>query len=306
MDKKHFEYISNDGITMIHAVEWIPDGEVKMILQISHGMIEYIERYDEFAEYMTSRGILVVGNDHLGHGNSIQSKEHYGYFVEKIGNKVLIKDIHRLRQLMSRKYPKLPYYLLGHSMGSFLARQYLCVYGAGLAGAIIVGTGCYPRSVLFAGLMTCETMAKAKGWRSRSKLLDALVFGNCNKRLPERRTDKDWLTKDEQIVDAYIAEERCGFMFTVNGYHTLFTGLYKLTVPSFLEKMPKELPVMFLAGEEDPIGNWGSGVRKVYNEFQESGMKNVSCILYPDDRHEILNELNREDIFSDIYKWLAD
>lgn len=304
MYKEHFEYLSNDGITMIHAVKWIPAEEITAILQISHGMVEFIERYDEFAEYLCERNILVVGNDHLGHGNSIQSKEHYGYFADERGNECLVKDIHKLRKQTGKEYPGIPYYLLGHSMGSFLARQYLCSYGSGLSGAIIMGTGYYPKGVLLAGLVLCEALAKRSGWHARSKLMQALVFGQTGMKLKNPRTNRDWLTKDTQIVDDYINDERCQFTFSLNAYHNMFLGIYQLTSKAYLAKMPNELPILFVSGEEDPIGSWGKGVKKVYKQFVRTGMKAVTCKLYPDDRHEILNELDRKRVFEDIYKWM--
>ena len=306
VNKQHFEFLSNDHITLIHAVKWVPEGEVKAVLQISHGMVEFVERYDLFAQYLAERGVLVVGNDHLGHGRSIRSKEDYGYFASEHGNMVLIKDIHRLRKMMQELYPAAPYFLLGHSMGSFLTRQYICCYGRGLSGVIIMGTGYQPRAVVKTGMMLCESLAKVYGWRHRSRLVDAMAFGGYNKGMSQPRTDRDWLTKDEKIVDAYIADERCQFMFTLNAYYNMFLGLYKLTSPSYLKKMPKKLPVFFVAGADDPVGNYGKSVMKVYGEFKDLGMRDVKCRLYPGDRHEILNELDKEKVFEELYKWLSE
>lgn len=304
MKKVHIQYLSHDHKTLIHAVRWIPDQEVKGILQISHGMVEFIERYEEFAEYMTKRGFLVTGNDHLGHGESIRSKEQYGFFNEKNGNTVLLLDLYQLQRKTKELYPNVPYFLLGHSMGSFLARQYLCLYGKELDGAIIMGTGYHSRFEAKLGMRLTKMIAAVKGWEYRSKFVNALAFGSYNRKFRPARTDKDWLTKDEKIVDGYINDERCQFLFTLNGYYNLFFSLAKLSNKDYIQKMPKNLPVLFVSGEDDPVGNFGKGVKKVVDTFKENGMKRVSCKMYPNDRHEILNELDRKKIYQDLYEWI--
>lgn len=304
MRTEHFTFLSNDHVTLIHAVRWIPEGEIRAILQISHGMVEFVERYEAFASFLTEHGILVTGNDHLGHGESVRSEDDYGFFAEENGNMVLIKDIHRLRRMTEELYPGIPYFLLGHSMGSFLARQYLCGYGKGLSGAVIMGTGYHARAEILAALALTKTLAGTKGWRYRSRLIDELAFGGYSKSVKNPRTDKDWLTKEEKIVDAYRADKRCQFRFTLNAYYNMFCGLYKLTFPDYLANMPKDLPVFFVAGAADPVGNNGKGVRKVYHTFEKAGMQKLELKLYPDDRHEILNETDKETVYADILGWL--
>ncbi len=304
--RQHMQFLSNDSITLVHAVKWVPEGEVKAVLQISHGMCEFVERYDEFAVFLAERGVLVVGNDHLGHGESIRSKEEYGYFAEENGNSTLIKDLHRLRKMVQEDYPHAPYFLLGHSMGSFLARQYICCYGKGLAGAVIMGTGHHSGNIAMLGMLVCKLFARVKGWRYRSRFVDALAFGGYNRGFGKSRAGKEWLTKDENCVKTYVADERCTFRFTLNAYYNMFLGLYKLSEESYLRRMPKPLPVLFAAGGDDPVGAYGKGVMLVYARFKELGMKNVKCRLYPGDRHEILNETDREKVYRDIYTWLSE
>lgn len=305
MKKVHFTYPSNDGITKIHAISWIPEGEVKGILQISHGMVEFIDRYHEFAAYLAEQGILVVGNDHLGHGKSVQSEEYYGFFAEKEGNKTVLKDIHRLRGITQKKYPDIPYFLLGHSMGSFLVRQYLCLHGEGLSGAVIMGTGYQPRIAAQFGMALTTVMAAFLGWNYRSVLVDSLAFGGYNRKFGPL-TGKGWLSRNEENVKRYMGEKLCNFRFTLNGYYNLFHSIYTLSFPDFLQRMPKELPVFFVAGEDDPVGQFGKGVTKVYKEFLKAGMKDVKCRLYPQDRHEILNETDRDMVYEEIGSWIKE
>ncbi len=302
--KKVIYFPSADGRTTIHAVYYIPDSPPAAILQISHGMVEFIERYEEFAHFLNTRGILVAGNDHLGHGESILSERDFGYFAAENGNDILIEDLHRLTLMLKEAYPNLPFFLLGHSMGSFYARQYLCLYGKELSGAIIMGTGHQPLPLVYGGLFLTRLLASFKGWRSRSPLIEKVVFDSYNKAFAPARTDKDWLTRDTAMVDAYLADKRCTFTFTLNAYYNMFKGISRLHRQAFLGQMPKELPVLFTAGKQDPVGDFSRGVLKAANTFKKAGMKKVDVKLYEDDRHEILNELDRRQVYSDLARWL--
>lgn len=305
-EKREFTYLSADGKTNIHAVEWKPEqGEVKAVLQIIHGMVEFIDRYEEFAEYLTQRGIAVVGNDHLGHGMSVISRDEYGFFCEKNGNAAVLKDIHHLKKLTEKSFGNIPYYMLGHSMGSFLLRQYLCLRGEELDGAVIMGTGTKPVPLLKTGRGLCRAMAAIFGWHHRSILIDRMAFGGYNKHFKPARTAGDWLTKDESIVDRYLADERCTFRFTLNGYYNLFYSMETASKKSSLRRMPKDLPVLFVSGREDPVGDFGAGVEQVEKKFREAGMENITQKLYETDRHEILNETDRSAVYEDLYHWLS-
>ena len=302
--KEDFYFNSASGTTKIHAVRYIPDGEIRAILQISHGMVEYVERYESFALYLNSKGILVTGNDHLGHGKSINSKEELGYFAKKDGNHAVLYDLYQLTQITKEKYPDIPYFLLGHSMGSFYARQYLCEFGQELDGAIIMGTGCQPLPLVQIGRLLTSMVGLFAGWHCRCNFINNLAFGSYNKQFEPARTSKDWLSKDTAIVDKYVADEYCNFIFTVNAYYNMFTGISRLYNKKLLSRMPKSLPVFFVAGEDDPVGDYGKGVLKAVDMFKNIGMQNVKVKLYPTDRHEILNETDREQVYDDLYSWL--
>lgn len=302
--KEEFYYDSADKKTKIHAFIWRPQGQIKGLLQIAHGMLEHIDRYDCFASFMASKGILVAGNDHLGHGLSVLSKEDRGFFGQGDGNKNLIDDMRKLREILKEKYPDLPYFLLGHSMGSFLVRQYISIYDD-LEGALIVGTGYQPYLALKSGLMLCKLMAAFKGWRYRSKFIHKLTLGGNNKCFEPARTRSDWLTKDEKIVDAYIKDEKINFIFTLNGFYYMFKGILYLYDKGYMDKIPKHLPLVFLSGDMDPVGNFGKDVKRLY-DLHKTEMTDVTFKLYKDDRHEILNELDKETVYRDIFEWIGE
>lgn len=303
--KDEFYFPSKDGNTEIHTIEWRPEGEVKAVVQLCHGMIEYIDRYDEFARYLCSHGFYVVGNDHLGHGKSVQSKSEYGFFHEKYGNACVVGDMHMLRQRTMKKYPDVPYFMLGHSMGSIMLRQYIQLYGNGLAGAILMGVVQeQPEAVLHMGRLLCRIMAVLRGWHYRSHLVDKMVVGAFNKKYKPARTRADWVTSDNERLDAYVADPLCSFVFTVNAYYHMFGGMLRMQKKESVFMIPKTLPILMAAGTEDPVGGYGKGVRKVYEKYKAAGIRDVTLRLYANDRHELLNETDREQVYQDMLEWL--
>lgn len=294
--KQEFHLPSTDGSHQLHCLRWVPAGEPRAVLQLVHGMCEHIARYDEFGRYLASRGVLVVGHSHLGHGLTAKNEDELGWFGEPDGNQYLIGDIHRLREQSRR--PGIPYFILGHSMGSFLTRQYLGVHGEGLSGAIIMGTADIPLPVLQAGQLVCRTIAACKGWHHRSALVSSFVTDGY-----KRKFGLGWLSNNEQSNRAYDADPRCGFRFTLNGFYHFFRGLEQATRREAAGQLPKNYPLLFTAGAEDPVGSCGKGVRAVYSRYRKQGAK-AQFKLYPGDKHEILNELDREQVFEDIYNWM--
>ena len=310
MKREDREFLSGDGKTMIHVRYWVPDGEPKGILQLVHGMAEFIERYDEYAAWMAERDWLVVGHDHLGHGDSVRTVEDYGYFGEN-GLDVLLKDIDFVRQSVQAQYPGVPHFLLGHSMGSFLVRDYAVLEGTNgepmashLTGLIVMGTGYQPAPMLFLGSLTARALMKLRGDRHRSKFLNKLVFGSYNRHFKPSRTPYDWLTREEAIVDFYVKEKRCGFIFTVSAYETLFSAIHDAQDTKAMKRIPKNFPIFFVSGAKDPVGGFGEGVRNCLVSYVEHSEALLDIKLYEEDRHEILQEKNREEVFRDLRAWM--
>ena len=304
--REEFRYLSRDKMTEIRAVEWIPEGEVKAVLQIAHGMAEHMDRYDEFASFLCDRGYYVVGNDHLGHGGSVQSKKDLGYFHEVDGSKLVLKDIHTLRMETIKRFGHVPYFMLGHSMGSFLIRQYIIKYGVELDGVILVGTAHQPPWMLSFAMMMCKMIASIRGWHHRSKLIHFLVFSSNNRKFSPTRTKSDWLSKDDDRLGEYLADEYCGFVFTVNGYYHLFSWLKGVGKKGSITRVAKAkgLPIFIASGKDDAVGDFGQGVKKVYQGYKKAGIVDLSIRLYKDSRHEILNETNRDQVYEEIYQWI--
>lgn len=303
--KGNFTFLSADGKTTISGRTWAPeDGSAKGVVQLVHGMVEHILRYDVFAQFLADNGFLVVGHDHLGHGGSVQKEQDYGFFG-KDPCALLVKDIHKVRTHFQKEGQ--PYFILGHSMGSFLLRVYLAQYGEGLSGAIIMGTGYMPANTIRLAMLAANAEGLIRGERHRSTLLQQLSYGAPYKRYDVTGKDhkNSWLTKDEGIVQKYFSDKKCGFVFTVNGYKGLFESVRDSCSPESIAKIPKALPILLNAGSEDPVGDLGKGVRTVERLFREAGIRDVTCTIYEGDRHEILNENDREQVYRDILEWLA-
>ncbi len=307
--KKSFYFPSTDRITKIHSILWTDD-EVrpKAVVQLIHGMVEYIDRYDDFARYLCKQGFIVVGNDHLGHGESVTDDEKHGYIAEGNPARVLLQDIHRLRTVIETKYPDLPYFMLGHSMGSYLLRRYLSSQGDGLAGAIVMGTGQESNAATSAGLLLVKSLAKKNGWDYRSEKVQSLTYNANYKKYDMTGSDpsNSWLTKDEAIVTKYYNDPYCTFMFTLNGYEALFSTVLFCNQGRNINAIPKDLPILIVSGEDDPVGGLGKGVKSVYAKYVKTGIQDVSCKLFEGDRHEILNETDRDIVYDYLKDWLND
>ena len=296
-------YFDSCGAGKIHYCRWAPEGAPKAILQIVHGIGEYVERYDAYAEFMASQGFLVVAEDHMGHGGSVSEECVMGYFHG--GWFAAVDDTCKLMQLTMAENPGVPYILFGHSMGSFMARTILAKYpDSGIAAAIICGTAWQPTFALPALVKIMNAVCKRGNEQEPNEKLDKMIFGGYNGRVKGARTSKDWLTRDEAIVDRYVADDRCGFVASSGLLRDMMVGIHYIQQPKNLANMKKGLPVLFTAGEADPVGNFGKGVRQAHAAFQKAGMVKTSIKLYPECRHEILNELNRQEVYTDILRWI--
>ncbi len=300
---KKIRFPSADGKRYVTGWIYTPMVEPVGILQICHGMCEYIGRYQRFIEDMLAKGYIVCGHDHIGHGDSSEPED-YGYFGPKEGHKNLVQDLHTMTGLVKEDHPDLPCFLFGHSMGSFVTRLYLSKYAYELSGVIICGTG-GPNPMSNLGIPVCRLVAKVRGDRHRSKLLDRLAFGSFNKKFVPQRTDKDWLTRDESIVDQYRQDKKCMFLFTASGYEELSKLSKKANHADWYKSLDRALPMLLISGDMDPVGNYGSGVKTVYQRLKEVGVSDVTMKLYPDARHELMNEINYEEVFQDVFAWIT-
>ena len=285
----------------LDARAWLPEGDPKAVVQLVHGMSEHIDRYDAPARYLTGQGYLVVGHTHLGHGPKAEIK---GFFAQENGWQRLIDDVHALRERTQREHPGLPYFILGHSMGSFITRCYLREHAEGLAGCALSGTGHFARSTARAGEIVSGFICLLGGGKKPSPLINRLGFSASNKPFEPSRTPFDWLTRDEAEVDKYMSDPDCGFLFTASGYRDLFRGLTRLSDLGEMRRIPKELPLLLFSGDHDPVGGMGEGVQKVAEEFRQAGLADVTVKLYPDARHETFNELCRDNVYADLAQWL--
>ena len=296
-------WYGSKGAGRIHAFRWTPEGEPRAIVQILHGIAEFAERYDTFAQYLNSRGILVVAEDHMGHGQSINGAGIRGYFHG--GWFTAVEDSMQLLKDTRAQFPDVPYILFGHSMGSFMARTVLYKYpDCGLTGAVICGTGWQPILALPVVIKAVEAVCKRSGETNPNEKLQNLVFGSYNKRVEHPRTPFDWLTRDAKIVDAYAAHPLCGFTASAGLLRDMLQGMYAIEQKENLAKMNPKLPVFFIAGGDDPVGSYGKGVHTCAEAFRKAGMEDVSVRIYPLCRHEILNEINKEEIFEDVLQWI--
>ena len=304
MVRNEFTFLSADGKTPIHAVEWLPEGSVRAVLQIAHGVSEYILRYEPFAEFLTARGFAVVGHDHLGHGGSITPDAAPLYFGPRGSWNWVVDDIDQRRKLAKKQFPDVPYFLLGHSMGSFLARTYLIRYPGGLDGAVLMGTGQMAAALLAGGKAVAAEEARRVGEDQSSPLVQKLAFGTYNKLFAPNRTGFDWLSVNTENVDRYIEDPLCGGNPSIGLFREMLGGMSFIAKPENLKKMNLNVPILFISGEMDPVGDCGKGVTKAYESFRKVGVRDVSLKLYPELRHEILNEDCRETVFDDLYQWL--
>ena len=284
--------------------EWKKEelNEYKGVVQLVHGMQEHIDRYSDFANFLAENGYIVVGHSHLGHGDSVTTKEEYGYFAEKDGWWRLVEDVHLLQNKVQKKYPDMNYIIMGHSMGSLVVRSYLTKYKDNISKAIISGTS-GQKYGLIAGQVLINIIKLAKGDHYRSQLVEKLITGSFNDNFKPNRTNADWLSRDEKQVDKYLADEKCGINFTLQAYQDLLKGTRYLSKQRNVNKTLK-VPMLLFSGTKDPVGANGKGVIRVYRMLKKAGLEFVTLKLFEDGRHEMLNETNKEEVYQFILDWI--
>lgn len=298
-------FMDSTGGCSLRCGLWMPQQSPRAIVQVVHGVAEHVERYDALGRFLAEHGIAMIGDDHMGHGKSVGPSDVPGYFPS--GWEGAVEDEYRLMQEIRREFPGTPYFLLGHSMGSFLTRTFLYTHPkAGLTGVILSGTGWLPGVVLTAGLRLCEWERQKVGAQQSSEQIQRLVFDSYNRKFRPNRTNRDWVCSDPAVVDASLADPYCSYWPTVGLSADMLGGIRRNQAPDNLAAMDHSLPVLFFSGEQDPVGAMGRGVRKTVRAFQKAGMKQVSCRLYPDGRHEMLNEINKAEVYEDVLHWLEE
>lgn len=301
---KEFTFPSSDGNHTCWASEWLPvQGAPRGVVQIVHGVAEYAGRYDHFARFLADHGFAVCGEDHLGHGKTVTDGK-YGWFGEKDGWSVVTQDIRRLRELEGEKFPGVPYFLLGHSMGSFLTRTYLCRYPGTVSGAILSGTGQEKAALVAGGKLLASLIGALRGTDHVSSLVNDLSLGAYNKQFKPNRTTADWICRDEAVVDKYLADPFCTFVPTVGMYRDMLGGLQYISSEAALSRMDPGTPIYLFSGDQDPVGSNGAGVKTVHGYFQKHGTKDLTLKFYPGGRHEMLNETNKDEVYADVLAWL--
>ena len=300
-----FYFPSSDGRTLIHVNQWTPlGGPVAGVVQIAHGVAEYGARYEPFARFLCGHGFAVVANDHLGHGKSLVEGSPMVYFGDENGWRHAVEDMEELRRRTAKVFPGVPYFLFGHSMGSFLSRTHLIRYPGRLDGCVLCGTGHMSPALIAGGKLIADREIRRLGRKAYSAKADQLAFGAYNKPFAPNRTRFDWISASEANVDAYIADPLCGGDTTLGLFRDMLGGLGIITKQANIERMDKDLPVLFIAGDQDPVGEMGKGVRRAYQAFRKAGVRDVSIKLYHGLRHEILNEASRRYVYQDVLDWL--
>lgn len=304
--RKSFKLKSADNVNMLTGYIWEPEGEPRAVVQLSHGMIEFIERYDDFARFLCDKGIVVVGHNHIGHGGSVSTDDDFGYWGEKDGGAIIVHDLYHITKIMKRRYPELPYIILGHSMGSFMLRRYLVNHSDVIDGAIIMGTGSQPEMVLKFGRGVSRLISLVKGSHYRSEFIDKMAFGTYNNRIIKAGGKGDWRTSDEEILEPINQDKRSTFKFTASAFKQFFETISYVQKKSNIDKIRKSLPILVVSGEEDPVGNYGKGVKKAHKALCKAGIWNVKLEIFPGARHELINEVNRAEYYDYLANWIEE
>jgi alpha-beta hydrolase superfamily lysophospholipase len=305
MKKDTFTFKAADG-TQIFTYRWMPDDASAIVgaVQIAHGMVEHAARYERFADALTKAGYAVYANDHRGHGKTAGSLDRVGHFADEMGWEKVVVDMHTLTGIIKKECPKKPFFLFGHSMGSFLSRHYAMHYADELSGLILSGTNGDPGIMGKIGLFIAKMDAKIHGKKAKSNILNKLSFGALNDAFKPNRTDYDFLSRDNAEVDKYVNDPWCGAVCTAGFFCDMLGGVIYINKKENIAKIPKNLPIYIFSGAKDPVGGNTKGVSQVYNTLKDAGIGDVTLKFYEDARHETLNEINRDEVFKDVIAWM--
>ena len=291
----------------IHVYKWENENiKPKGVVQIAHGMAETAIRYEYFAKHLTENGYIVYINDHRGHGKTAEIIDNVGYLADKDGFTCLVEDMNILTNIIKDENDDLPVYLFGHSMGSFASQRYIMEYGNNINGVILSGSNGKQGFILNVAEKLISYEIKKNGRKYKSKRLDNLIFGGNNKKFKPSKTDFDWLSRDEKEVDKYIKDPFCGVLFTCGFFYDFIKGLKEIEDSDNLKKVPLDLPIYIISGDEDPVGKNGKGVLRLRDRYINLGVKDVSCKLYEGGRHEMLNEINKDEVIENIILWINE
>lgn len=304
MNEINISFQSKDGLK-IFARKWLPKEKPRAILQIAHGMVEHSGRYADFAEFMSKNGFAVYANDHRGHGKTTKANEPV-YFADENGWEKVVGDMHQLTEIAKNEFPNLPFFLLGHSMGSFLARHYIQLFGSELNGIILSGAGGSPNILgkIIGNLLSLSIAFL--GRKALAKRIQILSNAHFNRRFKPKRTPFDWLSRDTEVVDKYLADPRCGMIASFGFHKDVLDGVFFVNKIENVKKTPKKLPIYIFSGNNDPVGEYGSGIQSVYKLFKDAGILDIQMVLYEGGRHEMLNEINHKEVRADLLAWLTE
>jgi|SRR5690625_271808 len=300
MEKEY--WVSMSDHTEIFLKKWFnPDSKPKAIVQLSHGMVEHIQRYQDFAMFLRENNIFVYGNDHRGHGKTGDKQGQLGYFANENGFTKTANDLHEITKIIKSEYPETPLFLFGHSMGSFLARHYIQNHSTEIDGLILSGTGFFPTMTHLSG----KAVASILPAQRESKLMNTLAFGTYNRKIADKKTSFDWLTRDHDAVAKYIEDPHAGYTPTSRFFYDLMDGLGRIHKNQFNENIRKDLPILLISGDADPVGNYAKGVWKVAKSYEQLGLHDITVQFFDDARHELLHEINKQEVYTTIYHWLG-
>ncbi len=305
MKISNFTFKGEEDIDIyVYKYEPIEKENINGIVQISHGMSEEAGRYKRFANYLTDNGYIVYINDHRGHGKSAENINRIGILAQKDGIHCIAKDLNKLTKIIKAENNGLPIFLFSHSMGSFAAQKYIIDYSEDIDGVILSGTNGLHGIEVDLGFLVAKVMSKIQGREKKAYLIDKLAFGGFNKKFKPNKSEFDWLSRDFKEVEKYIENEYCGVVFSNGYFYDLFKLFKEIRNINNLKKINSKLPIYIFAGDKDPVGKFGKGITKLYENYKKVGIENVEFKLYSGGRHEMLNEINKDEVINDTINWI--